>query len=248
MGDTVKISKSWLLIAAAGLLLLTNIVTILLWQPWNPDVTIQRKITVSGEAIVKSAPDEYQFNPYYERATSGEIVSLSQDITAKLKSLGVADDKIKVTVSDYGQSVGGSPDGSPVVPPNQSQNTLSVSISVATKALAQKVQDYLLTTAPKGLVTPNSIFSATKQKQLEDQARTKAIADAKRRADQSAAGLGAKVDKVLEINDSSMPGSIYPLKGVAATDSTAASGVQSLPIQPGQNEINYSVQVTFSLR
>lgn len=239
-----NIKKSWLL-GLCGLLLVANLSTLLLWRPWSGPETL-RKITVTGESTIKSQPDEYQFNPYYQRSSNDEIAKLSQSIVDSLKKLGVSDDNIKVTVSNYGLSPA-SPEANVI--PDKSQSTLSVNLTVNTKELAQKVQDYLITTNSNGLVTPNSTFSTTKQKQLQDKARSQAITDARKKADQSAADLGSRVDKVLEVTDRDSGGYIVPLSGAASGVKTEdSSSSQSMPIQPGQNEINYSVQVTFSLR
>ena len=72
------------LVALAVILLLTNAITLAWWRPWQPSKGSDRKITVTGEATVKGEPDEYQFNPYYERKTVAELTTLSSDITKKL--------------------------------------------------------------------------------------------------------------------------------------------------------------------
>lgn len=244
LGYSMKLKTS-LLLGLSVLLIITNAVTFSLWRPWQNNSNTGRKITVTGEATVKSQPDEYQFSPYYERSTNNEIVLLSQDIVAKLKAMGINENQIKVTVSNYGLSPNSS---SSSVVPEQSQSTLNISLTVNDKAKTQKVQDYLITTNSKGLVSPNSAFSTSRQKLLKDQARTQAIADARKKADSSATALGSRIDKVIEITDRDSNSSIKPIDAVSSNGSQDISDTKSLPIQPGQNEISYSVQVTFSLR
>ena len=117
------------------------------------------------------------------------------------------------------------------------------------KELSQKVQDYLLTTNPKGSITPQPSFSTAKQKELEDKARTEAVADARKRADTTANGLGTKIGKVLEISEGNS-GGVYPISmmGGAAMSADGSVEKQSLAIQPGQDEFSYTVSVTFALK
>ena len=126
-----------------------------------------------------------------------------------------------------------------------------MTVTVASKDLSQKVQDYLLTTSPKGAITPYPTFSTAKQKALQAKARSGAIADAKSKAKQNASDLDTKIGKVIEIKDSPTFGGVYPMSVKAgAADIAAATTTESgsLTIQAGQNELNYSVEVVFSLK
>lgn len=223
-----------LLVVIAGMLAM--------WQPWKDDSgSSQRKITISGEATLKAEPDEFVFYPSYTRKTLGEITTLSQDIVKKLKELGVADNQIKTNASSYDYPELYAPKPAP-----DGDNALSLTVTINKKDLAQKVQDYLLTTNPIGSITPIPNFSTEKRKQLEDEARDKAIADAKSRADKTADGLDAKIGKVVEVKEGVSGGGIYPL--LYGADSKSSRSSESLPIQPGENEFSYRVEVVFELR
>lgn len=236
--------------AVAVLLLLSNAVTIAWWKPWQDSGTT-RKITVTGESTIKSEPDEYQFYPYYERSTTAELTQLSKDLVAKLKELGVPSGGIKTNASNY--DIPDVRPGSEVPPVNGDgiNQTLNITLTVNNKDLAQKVQDYLLTTSPKGQITPSPVFSTAKQKSLQARARSLAVSDAKAKAGQAAGELDAKVGKVIEIKDSPNSGN-FPFavntKSGASDAATSSTSAQTLPIQPGENELNYSVEVVFSLR
>ena len=220
-------------------------VMLAMWKPWQDSGTTKRKITITGESVIKATPDEFQFSPYYERDTTAELTVLNDQIIKKLKELGVSDSKIKNNLSRYD-----SPEiYSPTPVDGKEKATLSLTITTADKAQAQKVQDYLLTTNPKGNITPIPTFSITKQKELTDKARNEAIADAKKSADKTATGLGSKIGNVLEVSDSQSDG-IYPLiKGIPeSTISSDSNQSSSLNIQPGENEFTFKVQVIFELK
>jgi uncharacterized protein YggE len=219
------------------------------WRPWSTTVAT-RKITITGQATVKSEPDEFQFSPYYERKTSDEITTLNKQINDKLTGLGVDATDIKSSASNYGVSTMMYPN-----PVTEDQLSMSLTITAHNKDMAQKIQDYLLTTTPKGSITPYPTFSKDKQKILEKDARGKAIDDAKTKAEQTASGLGAKVGKVLEVQEGGSGGigcgggTICPMALDSATSVSSGSvTTKSLPVQVGTNEFSYSVTVIFEIR
>ncbi len=232
----------------ATILIATNMATIILWKPWNNSTSATRKISVSGQATIKAVPDEYVLSPYFEftnadrtKATA-ELTSLSTTTTAKLKELGVKDEQIKSNTNGYDKYSYG-------MPVDNTTNTLQLqyTITVNDKDLAQKVQDYLLTLKPKGQISPLAQFSESKKKELEDQARSKAIDDAKSKAQKTASQLGAKVGKVVTISEGSGMGGPIAY-GVATMEAKADSSISSVPVQVGQNDFSYSVSVEYELK
>jgi uncharacterized protein YggE len=126
----------------------------------------------------------------------------------------------------------------------------SLTIKVSDKELSQKVQDYLVTTSPFGQVTPYASFSDEKRKSVESSVRSKAIADAKSNAEQTASELGLKVSKVVSISDP-QNGVVMPMftKAADMAVGVAEAGTQSsLPVLSGKQDITYVVQVTFELK
>ena len=254
MENTARKTKLWVtLFGVVNLLLVAGTLASLLlfWKPWDPTITTAaRKITITGSATVKSEPDEFQFTPSYTKDTTSEIAKLNDQIVATLKNLGVQDDQIKNNASSYG-----SPDIYYMdTASGKDQTTLSLTITVNDKKLAQKVQDYLLTTNPKGAITPNGSFSTAKQKELENKARGDAIKDARTKADQTASGLDTKIGKVLEVSEGSSnsgcgsAGIMCPVAlGSSVSSSDEATKSKNLSIQLGKNEVTYSFTVTFAL-
>lgn len=227
------------------------IACLLLWKPWETSTT-ERSIEAKGSATIKAEPDEYQFSPsYQEKGTNRAVIQKTladkmNTIVTELKKLGVAENKIvlaSITYDNYWN------DGTSEITSN------SITITVSDKELAQKIQDYLATTAPQGQISPYPAFSDSKRKELESEARDKAVADAKANAEKMASQLDVDLGKVLTITDDDQ-GGVWPMmmKGGSAMDVSASSEPgseatrSSLPITPGEQEITYSVKVKYTIR
>ncbi len=241
--------NAWIICAV---LLIANLVTIGFWQPWNNNSISSRTIAITGSTTIQAEPDQFVFSPYYQKegadktAINTELSDLSKTIVEKLKALGVKDSAIKTDVNSYEYNIyyGGT---------GNSTTTLYITVTLTDKTLAQKVQDYLVTTSPAGSITPQISFSTSKQKQLESSARTDALNDAKAKAEVSAKQLGAKLGKVISVTDNTSNG-ITPMPWLmdssakSSIDSASGSGTSSsYSIQPGLNDYGFSVSVTYEL-
>jgi uncharacterized protein YggE len=96
-------------------------------------------------------------------------------------------------------------------------------------------------------VTPSPTFSESKRKELESHARGKATEDARRKADQSAENLGFKVGAVKSVEEGSGFGGVIPFRGATTMEGDKAVA-SDLSLQPGENELNYSVTVVYFIR
>jgi uncharacterized protein YggE len=233
-------------------LLILAVAMLAIWRPWSNSTinASSRTVTVTGEATITAQPDEFIFYPRYEftdtdkQAALNKLSNKSDEIVKKLKDLGVASTKIKTDTNDYAsrymiQDKDTSDD-----------NTYSLQLTVTTtdKQQAQKVQDYLATTAPSSSVSPQASFSKTMKKRLEDQARSKATTDARQKADQMAQNLGFSIKAVKSVTDSSgLGGGVMPLSE-DSTMSAAGVDTKQLTVQPGENDLSYSVQVTYYIK
>ncbi len=227
------------------------------WKPWSGAANANdRTVSVTGEAKVTEAPDEYVFYPSYEFKDANKEAALaastkkSKEVTAQLKALGVEDSKIKVDADgyNYGTDIEENPVGN-----SRQGNTYSLrlTIKVDNKQVAQKVQDYLITTQPMGQVTPQASFSDAKRKELESKARDQATKDARAKADQSARNIGFKVGKVKSIQDGAGFGnsiSTNLMQGADLKFSEDSARTQSLTLQPGQNDLHYSVTIVYYVK
>jgi uncharacterized protein YggE len=215
-----------------------------LWRPWEAQGG-DRTIAVTGESTVKAAPDEFAFYPTYEFESADKqsaidaMAKKSTEVVDKLKSLGVPDSGIKTNADGYDFPVYKN-DTTPTY-------SLRITATVNNKELAQKVQDYLVTTAPTGAVTPQATFSEAKRKEVESKARDEATKDARAKAEQSAKNLGFGLGAVKTVDDGAGFG-----RGIGAYDITTSDAQNAresqLVIQPGENELSYSVTVTYFVR
>lgn len=248
--------RSWLAEAGffrvlSGVLILIVVVMLIVWQPWQPSVkATDRTISVTGTATITAVPDQYIFSPSYTFTNSNKQTALdalttkSSTIVAKLKQLGVADKDIKTNANgfdNYGYYI-------PVYQGNDTY-TLTITVTVQNVSLAQKVQDYLVTTTPSGTITPDVSFSIPKQQALEQQARNVAEQNARSQADQSARNLGFSVAAVKSVVDGSLyAGGPIMYDGLSAGTNLSSSAKSSLAVEPGQNDLSYSVQVIYYIR
>ncbi len=230
--------------------LLLVITGLLLWsQPWNAAGGAEKRtISVTGEATTEEAPDEYTFSPYFEAkgmdktALKETLTIQANDAVAKLKELGVAESDMKLDLSSFDQWYW--------LEGEEGVATAYIQIKISDKDLAQKVQDYLLSTDAKGQQTPQASFSKDKQKSLEDSLTNEAILDARRKAEQQAAQLGAKLGDATKIQESADV--VFPMAydaGVATLEASADSArSSSLPVLVGEDEYTKTVSVTFELK
>ena len=214
------------------------------WKPWHSTNAKDRTIDVTGQATVSATPDEFVFSPTYnfintdEQQALKDLSAKSDELTQKLKALGVPDSGIATNSSNWAIPL--------EVDAKGSTYTLSLTVTVDNLPLAQKVQDYLLTTSPSGTITPQATFSDSKQHALQNQARDQATKDARAKADQSARNLGFKVGAVKSVDDSAGFGGGI---GFATPLGMGATKAQpSLTIEPGQNKLSYSVTVTYYIK
>lgn len=243
----IEFSLWWIIV----LLALIIVVMTVLWRPWETR-SDNRTVTVMGTTTMKAVPDEYTFNPSWQFKNSDKALALKEateksvSVVAELKKLGVADAKITTNLGGwenyyyYDSSLG------------KHTYTLNITVVVATRDLAQKVQDYFVTTEPTGQVTPIAAFSQSKQKKLESEARSAATKEARAKADEMAKNIGFTVGKVKTINDQGSGGSILfagdKAVSLMAQDSVAGTAEANSVVQPGENQIQYSVEVTYYIR
>lgn len=245
--------------AAAALLLLIIVITFVVCIPWHTTNTNQRTITVSGEATLKATPDEFVFSPTYDFSNADKQVAndaaatKSGKLTAGLTAVGVKGSAVQTSIDSYNSSVTPVDTNQPTV--NSAVTgaytfTLHLTVTLPSQAQAQKVQDYLQTTGATGQITPMANFSQSLQKRLDSQARDNATKDARAKVDQSAKNLGFRVGDVKSVDDSSGFGGGVMTSGNQISGGLNSSGTTppSLLVQPGKNELNYSVSVVYYIK
>lgn len=242
---TLRVNPWWLsAVLAVGL-----VAVVALWRPWDSQPSASdRTVSVSGSATLKAEPDEYVFYPSYEfknaDKTAGlkELTAKSDEVVAGLKKAGVADKDIKTNASGYRDYYFYDEES------KTHTYTLQVTAVTHTRDAAQKAQDYLLTTNPSGAVTPQATFSTAKQKELEAKGRDQATKEARAKADQQAKNLGFKLGAVKTVSDSDRGGYPVPILMEGDVKASPSSGSTSLAVQPGENDLTYTVQVTYYIK
>ncbi|MBI4948091.1 SIMPL domain-containing protein [Candidatus Berkelbacteria bacterium] len=223
-----------------------------IWQPWASYNANDRVITVNGQSTVKAAPNKFIFSPIYSAnadtssAAISKVTKTGDAVVAKLITLGFLEKDLKKNISTnqdyrYAPSIEISPNG----------YTAQYSITAVTtdSAIAQKAFDYIVTTSPLYGVSPQSTFTDETQKEVESQARAKALADARSKADQSAKELGFKLGSVVSVSDAQW-GGIMPMyetkEGTVSSDSAAPQTSSKLLV--GENDVTYTVSVVYKIR
>ena len=239
---SLRLNLWWLV----GLLVIIIFAMLLIWKPWEGPSSVKRTVSTSGMTTVKAVPDEFTFSPSWEfkgndkAAALKEAAEKSAAVVTELKKLGITDENIKTNANGW--------EGYYFYNQESRQHiySLNITATVRSKDLAQKIQDYLVTTEPTGQVTPQTTFSKQLQKKLEQQGRSEATKDARAKADEMAKNLGFRVGKIVSIKDNGSGGGGYPVPMYATEEvKRSASG---LAVQPGQDEMTYTVEVVYAIR
>jgi uncharacterized protein YggE len=164
-----------------------------------------------------------------------------RSLAAALKAAGIADRDIQTgylslqPVYDYSRN-----GAAPTLTGYQMSN--SVTATVRDIANVARVVD---TAVGAGATTIDGIvFRVDDPTKAEDLARTRAMADARRRADALAAAAGVTIADVSESQSSTPP--IAYQSGGGAKDAMAAA--VPTPVQPGTTDVTISVSVSYVIR
>ena len=207
-----------------------------------------RVISVSGLGEVKTRPDMaiVTSGVISEAASAQDALSKNNAamaaVIAALKNAGVAEDDIQT--SNFSVS--------PQYPPYQPNQTATPRISgyqVSNQVTASVKDLAKLGTTLDALVRAGSnqingiMFDVKEPKKVLDEARKKAVADAKAKAELYAEAAGVSLGRVVQISESGgviEPQPMYRAKMVAA-DAAA------VPVAPGQQTLTASVSIVYEL-
>lgn len=208
-----------------------------------------RSITVVGTGKATGTPDVAHISIGVE--TQADTVqkavddnkSKMTDLLNTLKSLGVADKDIQT--SNYGVYTQRqpSPDGKGDSGPTTYQVNNQVNVTVRDVSKLGDVLDKVVAAGANNIYGVS--FSVNDTTQLEADARAQAMTDAKTRAESLAKLAGVTLGDV--VNVSEIIGSSGPVyDGARMSAATGLGG--GAPIQPGELEVNTSIQVTFAIK
>ena len=216
--------------------------------PTNAGTGSAQGITVDGIGRVTLTPDLATVSVGVQTQASTAAQAQSQasaamaKIIAAVKGQGIADaDMTSQWVSlspQYGQY---GPGGSPAKLTGY-QASQSLEVKVRQLAKSGPVIDAAVSAGAN--VVGGISFSLSDSTAATAQARTAAVADAKKRAQALADAAGVQIGNVISISETSSP-SPTP---IAYDKAMAASGAFApTPIQPGTTEIEVDVEVTFEI-
>ncbi|CAG0934471.1 26 kDa periplasmic immunogenic protein [Thermoflexales bacterium] len=210
----------------------------------------ERGITVLGVGKVTGRPDIARVTVGIE-TQAPSLQTAVDDNKAKmnglldtLKQLGLADKDIRTSnYSVYTERVG-QPSMAADQPVSTDQMIYHVTnqVDVVVRDVNQlgDVMDKAVAAGANNIYGVNfSVEDATK---LEAEARTKAVADAKARAENLAQLTGVQLGEVVSVSEvvNGMPGPLYR--------DAAGLGGGGTPVQPGELEISTSIQITYAVK
>lgn len=227
-------------------------------------------ISVSGKGDAFAVPDlgDFTFSVLSDKPTvaaaQADAAGKINAVTAYLKSAGVDEKDIKtVDYSVYPQydyqnaicpqpmpmSSGGNgasavycPPGKQVLKGYEVRQTTEVKVRDTSKA-----GELLAGVGGKGATEVSGLsFTVEDETAVQNEARDKAIADAKAQANALAKSLGVSLVRIVSFSESgSNPGPIYYGMGASAMDAKAAPAPE---ISTGQNKVTSNVTITYEIR
>jgi uncharacterized protein YggE len=201
-------------------------------------------ITVMGSGSVSGVPDTAEVNAgvVTQAATASQAMSQNNATMAQvlkaLTALGIADRDIHTTnVSIVPQRASTQPSRPAPSPVIGYEVTNQVRVRVRNLSSLGRLLDTLVSQGANALGGIG--FSIADPAPLLEQARTKAIGDARQKAQVYATAAGVKVGRVIFIRDTSA-GPPRPMAG-------RMMAMAATPIAPGEQEVEVSVSVTYAL-
>jgi hypothetical protein len=207
-------------------------------------VSGMRQITVVGNGEVKVTPDTAAVQIGVETTAPTTQEALAQNtaqataIIEKIKALGVAEKDIQTsgfniypTYDNDGRQVTG--------------YTVSNQVNVTIRDLAQagNLLDQVVQAGANRIYGVS--FTVADPAATLAQARDKAVADAKARAEQLAQASGATIGQVLVITEN--VGS-SPVVAMPMMDRAVVAGGAPVPVQAGEQSYSAQVQITYELK
>jgi uncharacterized protein YggE len=197
-------------------------------------------ITVSGTGTVKATPDQasFSFGVESQAETADAAISKNNEVVQKvidaIKGAGIAAADIQtqqVSVyprySDNGQNIVGYSASNSVNVTIRDLAKISAVVQAATAAGANQVYG------------PN--LTVSEQSGLYQQALSKALDDAREKAQALAKFANVGLGRITNIVEGS------PVVPVPYATDASAAGAKGVPVEPGQQDIQATIVVTFSI-
>jgi uncharacterized protein YggE len=237
------------------------------WHYIGAGINATNTISVNGHGEAYGVPDiaTFTFSVVSEKST---VAAAQQDATTKINAIteyltAAGIDKKDIQTSDYSvnpqydyqnavcpaSAPGGAtiycPGGKQVLRGYQVRQTTTVKVRETAKA-----GDLLAGVGGKGATEVSSLnFTFDKPDMVQNEAREKAIANAKSKADTLAAQLGVTLVRVVSYNESGNYPVPYYSKSLMAADGRGGAEAATAPeISVGQNKVTSDVSVSYEIR
>ena len=205
-----------------------------------------RTITVSASANIEAEPDAASISTGVttQAPTARDALSSNSDtvqgLIDGLIEMGVKRKDIQTSSLNVHPQYNRRKDGQP---PTISGYSVTNTVTVQTRDLEKlgRILDQLVTLGANQI--HGLSFHVTQAESLKDGARTKAIENARRRAELFAGAANARLGKVLHISEETSHNAPRP---VMATRRTMAA--ESVPIEAGSQSLSARVTVTWALQ
>jgi uncharacterized protein YggE len=212
-----------------------------------PIANTGRVITVVGTGQASGAPDVATVNIGVE-TSSGNVQQAVADNRTKmntllqvLKGLNIAENDIQTTnYSVYTEQQPAPTGTTPTTPTLTYRVSNQVNVTVRDVSKLGDVLDTVVTNGANNIYGVS--FSVADPTKLQGDARAKAMADAKARAESLASLAGVRLGEVVSVSE--VVNGATPMFRAEA----AATGSGGTPIQPGMLDVNMSVQVSYAIQ
>ncbi|MGJ8665792.1 MAG: SIMPL domain-containing protein [Patiriisocius sp.] len=220
-----------------SLLLILTTTLVMAQQNQKPSVD------VTGEGIVSIIPDQVTINARVEitgkdaKTVKQQNDAIVNEVFSMLKKLGIEDKNIQ---TDYIRLSKNYEYNSKTY--NYAANQ-AISIKLMSLDNYERVMNGLLQSGINRIDGVN--FASSKQNDLEQEARKKAVMNAKMKANDYAGVLQQSVGKAIQISEFQQNSSPQPMYKAMAMEGDMAGGQQT--IAPGEMEIKVRVNISFEL-
>lgn len=239
---TFKINSSMLVVFTAGLLLG---LLVGFWSPWTENGPV-KTVSLEGSATIEVEPDEFVYYPTIQvegstqQAAKEVAQNKGQQLANSITELGLDDSQLDSSLDVY-QSYNR----------NGQTGTWSgyyrLTITAKSQEQSESVYQVLLKNSDVSSgVDPYSQLSEEKRKEVENEARSQAIADARVKAEQSAANLGKKLGDVVTVEDQSGFG-VFPYATIDTLEANASTE-EAPRYYSGTQDVTFTVKAVFEIK
>jgi uncharacterized protein YggE len=202
-------------------------------------------ISVSGEASVSAPPDLAQIDAGVasDAKTAREAAEANNVAMAKvlqaLKTAGIADKDVQTARLSLQPQYAPNRPGQTTVTGYRASNRVTIKVRDVSK-----VASMIDTVVGAGANDVGNIyFTVAEPSKLLDEAREKAVADARRKAEIYARAAGVTLGQALSISEDGTPAPVFRAKTLAAPMAATAT-----PVAQGEETLSITVTVTWAIK